>query len=115
MSPGAEVASLLVHYPGDGSSGRKPILLIGHMDVVDAIRSNRERDPFPLVQEDGYFFRRGTAGNKTGITMLTETFLRADTGRLYGLAAGLGPARKVNLASPTELSRRPDGKPAAYP
>ncbi len=76
LSTGEETASLVVRYRGDGSSGRKPILLLAHMDVVDAIPSDWERDPFTLVQEDGYFFGRGTSDNKCGVTMLTTTFLR---------------------------------------
>lgn len=76
LSTGEKVASLVVRYPGDDSSGRKPILLLAHMDVVDAIPSDWERDPFKLVQEDGYFFGRGTADNKGGVAILTATFLR---------------------------------------
>ncbi len=76
LSSGEESAALVVRYRGDGSSGQKPILLLAHMDIVDAIPSDWERDPFTLVQENGFFFGRGTADNKMGVTMLTETFLR---------------------------------------
>lgn len=76
LSTGEDAAVLVVRYSGDGSSGRKPILLLAHMDIVDAIPSDWERDPFTLIQEDGYFFGRGTADNKEGVTVLTETFLR---------------------------------------
>lgn len=76
LSTGEEAASLVVRYHGDGSSGKKPILLIAHMDVVDAIRSDWERDPFTLIEDDGFFFGRGTLDDKFGITTLTTTFLR---------------------------------------
>lgn len=76
LSTGEETASLVVRYRGNGLSGRKPILLIAHMDVVDAIASDWERDPFTLIEENGFFFGRGTMDNKMGVTMLTETFLR---------------------------------------
>ena len=76
LSSGEETASLVVRYRGDGSSGKKPVLLIAHMDVVDAIRSDWERDPFTLIEEDGYFFGRGTLDDKFGVTTLTTTFLR---------------------------------------
>jgi carboxypeptidase PM20D1 len=76
LSTGEEAASLVVRYQGDGSSGKKPILLIAHMDVVDAIASHWERDPFTLIEEDGFFFGRGTLDDKFGITTLTTTFLR---------------------------------------
>jgi acetylornithine deacetylase/succinyl-diaminopimelate desuccinylase-like protein len=53
LSTGEEAASLVVRYHGNGSAGKKPILLLAHMDVVDPISSDWERDPFTLVQEDG--------------------------------------------------------------
>src|SRR5210317_1104586 len=76
ISTGEEVAALVVRYRGNGLANKKPILLLAHMDVVDAIRSDWERDPFTLIEEDGFFFGRGTSDNKTGIAMLTTTFIR---------------------------------------
>lgn len=73
---GEESVGLVVRYRGDGSLGQKPILLVAHMDVVDALPEDWERDPFTLVEEDGYFFGRGTMDDKMGVTMLTTTFLR---------------------------------------
>ena len=73
---GEEVASLVVRYRGNGLSGRDPILLLAHMDVVDAMASDWERDPFTLIEEDGYFFGRGTLDNKLGIVSLTTAFQR---------------------------------------
>ena len=55
VSNGEEVASLVVRYRGNGLANKKPILLLAHMDVVDAIRSAWVRDPFTLIEEDGYF------------------------------------------------------------
>jgi acetylornithine deacetylase/succinyl-diaminopimelate desuccinylase-like protein len=76
--PREEVASLVVRYRGDGSGG-KPILLLGHMDVVTANPADWERDPFTLVEERGYFFGRGTFDNKHNIAALTATALRLKT------------------------------------
>ena len=73
---GEDIAGLVVRYRGDGSSNKKPILLIGHMDIVDALPDDWEKDPYKLIEEDGYFFGRGTLDNKMGITSLTTTFLR---------------------------------------
>jgi len=73
---GEEVASLVVRFRGNGLSGEKPILLLAHMDIVDAIPSDWERDPFRLIEEDGYFFGRGTLDNKLGIVSLTSAFQR---------------------------------------
>jgi acetylornithine deacetylase/succinyl-diaminopimelate desuccinylase-like protein len=56
--PVGDTASLIVRYRGDGSGGR-PIILMAHMDVVTAHRSDWQRDPFTLVEEGGYFFGRG--------------------------------------------------------
>ncbi len=76
ISTGEEVASLVVRYRGNGLSGRKPILLLAHMDIVDANPSDWERDPFTLIEENGYFFGRGTLDNKLGIVSLTSAFVR---------------------------------------
>ena len=76
ISTGENVASLVVRYRGNGLAGRKPILLLAHMDVVDAVRSDWVREPYELIEEDGFFFGRGTSDNKTGIAMLTATFRR---------------------------------------
>ena len=73
---GEQTASLVVRYRGDGGSGRSPVLLTAHMDVVDALPEDWERNPFTLIEEDGYFFGRGTADDKLGTTILTAVFLR---------------------------------------
>jgi len=43
-----------------GSGKRKPLLFIGHLDVVEARREDWTTDPFQLVEKDGYFYGRGT-------------------------------------------------------
>lgn len=90
-SEGEETASLVVRYRGDGSSGERPVLLLAHMDVVDALPQDWERNPFVLMEEDGYFFGRGSTDDKFGVTMLTATFLR-----LKG--EGFVPTRDLILA-----------------
>ena len=75
LLPVGETASLVVRYRGDGSGG-KPILLMAHMDVVAADPKDWKRDPFKLVEENGYFFGRGTSDVKDGVATLTATFLR---------------------------------------
>ena len=88
---GEETASLVVRYRGDGSSGKKPILLLAHMDVVDALPQDWERDPFTLIEENGYFFGRGSSDDKGGVATLTATFLRLK-------AEGYVPNRDLVLA-----------------
>ena len=75
-SDGDATQGLIVRYRGDGSSGEKPIVMLAHMDVVDALPEDWERDPFTLVEEGGYFFGRGTQDNKYGVANLTGTFIR---------------------------------------
>ena len=74
--PIGETAALIARYRGNGSSGKKPILLLGHMDVVEARPEDWERPPFELTQDDTYFFARGTIDNKFGVAQLTSTFIR---------------------------------------
>ena len=52
--PSGETAALVVRYRGSGKGG-KPILLLAHMDVVTAKPEDWKRDPFTLVEENGYF------------------------------------------------------------
>lgn len=74
--PVGETAALIARYRGDGSSGEAPILLLGHMDVVEALPQDWERPPFELTSDDEYFYARGTIDNKFGVAQLTSTFIR---------------------------------------
>ncbi len=74
--PLGETASLVARYRGDGSSGKAPILLLGHMDVVEALAKDWERPPFELTRDETYFFARGSVDNKFGVAQLTSTFIR---------------------------------------
>jgi len=71
-----EFATLIARYRGDGSSGKKPILFLGHMDVVEALDEDWVRPPFELTQDDVNFYARGTIDNKFGVSQLTSTFVR---------------------------------------
>ncbi|MEJ8566348.1 M20/M25/M40 family metallo-hydrolase [Elongatibacter sediminis] len=71
-----DLAALVVRYRGDGSSGEKPILFLGHMDVVEAYAEDWERPPFELTSDDTFFYGRGTIDNKFGVAQLTSTFIR---------------------------------------
>lgn len=73
--PYGETAAMVVRYRGDGSGG-KPIALMAHMDVVTAKPEDWQRDPFKLVEENGYFFGRGTEDIKSGVTVLAANFIR---------------------------------------
>jgi acetylornithine deacetylase/succinyl-diaminopimelate desuccinylase-like protein len=71
-----DLAALVVRYRGDGSSGERPILFLGHMDVVEAYDEDWERPPFQLTADDVNFYARGTIDNKFGVAQLTSTFIR---------------------------------------
>jgi acetylornithine deacetylase/succinyl-diaminopimelate desuccinylase-like protein len=59
-----------------GSGKRKPILFIGHLDVVEARREDWTTDPFQFVEKDGYFYGRGTNDMKAGDAILVTNFIR---------------------------------------
>jgi acetylornithine deacetylase/succinyl-diaminopimelate desuccinylase-like protein len=59
-----------------GSGKRKPLLFIGHLDVVEARREDWTTDPFQFVEKDGYFYGRGTEDMKEGDAILVANFIR---------------------------------------
>lgn len=69
-------AALVARYRGALGSKKKPILLLGHMDVVEANAEDWERPPFTLTKDDKYFYARGADDNKFGVAQLTSTFIR---------------------------------------
>ncbi len=71
-----DLAALIVRYRGNGSSGKKPILFLGHMDVVEAYEEDWERPPFTLTSDEINFYGRGTIDNKFGVAQLTSTFIK---------------------------------------
>jgi acetylornithine deacetylase/succinyl-diaminopimelate desuccinylase-like protein len=58
------------------SATAKPILLLAHLDVVEAKREDWTRDPFTLVEENGYFFGRGSADDKSMAAIWTDMLAR---------------------------------------
>lgn len=86
--PGDETAAMIVRWPAAKPSGKKPILLMAHMDVVEARREDWSMDPFQLVEKDGYFYGRGTSDIKQGITAVTTALLKLK-------AEGFKPTRDI--------------------
>ena len=66
--------NLVVRYPGSGA--RKPVLFIGHLDVVEARREDWTVDPFIFLEKDDYFYGRGTEDMKSGDALLVTSFIR---------------------------------------
>jgi acetylornithine deacetylase/succinyl-diaminopimelate desuccinylase-like protein len=59
-----------------GSGKRKPVLFIGHLDVVEARREDWTTDPFEFIEKDGYFYGRGTNDMKESDAILVTNFIR---------------------------------------
>ena len=74
--PKPPFAALVARYRGELGSRKKPVLLLGHMDVVEANPEDWERPPFTLTQDDKYFYARGADDNKFGVAQLISTFIR---------------------------------------
>ena len=66
--------NLVVRLHGTGK--HKPVLLIGHIDVVEAHREDWNLDPFKLTEQDGYFYGRGTSDMKGDDAIMVATLLR---------------------------------------
>lgn len=74
-----------------GSGASRPLLLLAHIDVVEARREDWLRDPFKLVEEDGYFYARGASDDKAMAAIYTALMLRF-------AQEGLRPTRDLILA-----------------
>ncbi|MEO8336679.1 MAG: M20/M25/M40 family metallo-hydrolase [bacterium] len=81
--------NLVVRYRGRGQG--KPILLLAHLDVVAALRSDWTIDPFVLTEKDGYFYGRGSGDDKSMASIFVANMLRDKK-------EGWVPARDVILA-----------------
>ena len=72
--PNERKKNLVVRLRGTGQ--RRPVLLIGHLDVVEAPREDWSTDPFKLTEKDGYFYGRGTLDMKSGDAIMSAALLR---------------------------------------
>jgi len=87
-NPGNKTAALVVRWPAAKPSGKKPILIMAHMDVVEAKAADWSMDPFKFVEKDGYFYGRGTSDIKQGVTAVTTALLKLR-------AQGFKPSRDI--------------------
>ncbi len=81
---------LVAILPGTSKTA-KPILLLAHLDVVEAKREDWTRDPFKLVEENGYFYARGAADDKSMAAIWADDMVRFKT-------AGYKPKRTIKMA-----------------
>ena len=74
LGPNERKGNLVARLHGSGRE--KPVLIIGHLDVVEARRADWSTDPFQFVEKDGYFYGRGTQDMKVNDAILITTFIR---------------------------------------
>jgi acetylornithine deacetylase/succinyl-diaminopimelate desuccinylase-like protein len=126
--PGDKTAALIVRWRSPRAI-RKPMLILGHMDVVEAKREDWKFDPFVFREADGYFYGRGASDMKNGdvattmaaVKMMSEGF-RPDRDIIFfysgdeetmGRGATLGSTTWRNLTN-AEFGLNADGGCANY-
>jgi acetylornithine deacetylase/succinyl-diaminopimelate desuccinylase-like protein len=70
-----QTAALIARWPSAHAT-KKPLLILAHMDVVEALPSDWTTDPFKLVEKDGYFYGRGSGDDKGGLVPVTVALLK---------------------------------------
>ncbi|HMF01898.1 MAG TPA: M20/M25/M40 family metallo-hydrolase [Terriglobia bacterium] len=74
LGPHDRKGNLVARYRGAGR--RKPLLLVAHLDVVEAVRDDWSVDPFKFLEKDGFFWGRGTTDDKAMAAVWVATFIR---------------------------------------
>jgi acetylornithine deacetylase/succinyl-diaminopimelate desuccinylase-like protein len=74
VGPESRNRNLVVRYRGSGA--KAPVLLLAHLDVVEARPEDWSFPPFKLTEKDGFFYGRGTSDDKDGATTLSSAVLR---------------------------------------
>ena len=126
--PGDKTEALIVRWRSPHAT-KKPMLILGHMDVVEAKRSDWKYDPFEFREEGGYFYGRGTSDMKNGdvattmaaVKLISEGF-KPDRDIIFfysgdeeteGRGATLGASTWRNLTD-AEFGLNADGGCASY-
>jgi acetylornithine deacetylase/succinyl-diaminopimelate desuccinylase-like protein len=76
LSSGPRDGNLVARLRGSGVGGRKPILLLAHLDVVAARREDWTLDPFTFTEKDGYYYGRGTSDDKAMAAIFVANLIR---------------------------------------
>jgi acetylornithine deacetylase/succinyl-diaminopimelate desuccinylase-like protein len=76
LGPNQRKGNLVARYRGRAGSTKKPVLVIGHTDVVEAKREDWTTDPFVFTEKDGYFYGRGTQDMKESDAASVAAFIR---------------------------------------
>src|SRR3954464_4385542 len=126
--PGDQTAPLIVRWRSAHAT-KKPMLILGHMDVVEAKREDWKYDPFVFREEGGYFLGRGSSDMKNGdvattmaaVKLMSQGF-KPDRDIIFfysgdeetrGVGATLGSTKWRNLTD-AEFGLNADGGCAAY-
>ena len=92
-----------------GTGKHKPVLLIGHLDVVEANREDWTADPFKFTEKDGYFYGRGTSDMKGDDAIMVASLLRMKRKATSPTATSSWRSRRTRKAAaamaPTGCSR----------
>lgn len=108
IQPFAGTAFLIARFPGTDPT-KKPIVISGHMDVVEAMPEDWTRDPFTAVVENGYVYGRGAADNKFDLSAMVVTLANL---RKQGWKPGrdvilaLSGDEETSMKTSAELARR---------
>jgi acetylornithine deacetylase/succinyl-diaminopimelate desuccinylase-like protein len=89
LGPDTRKGNLVARLRGSGA--RRPILLLAHIDVVEAKKEDWSTDPFKLVEQDGYFYGRGTSDDKAMAAIFVANLTRYKQ-------EGFVPGRDIILA-----------------
>jgi acetylornithine deacetylase/succinyl-diaminopimelate desuccinylase-like protein len=76
LGPNDRKGNMVARYRGKPGSKLKPLLIIGHLDVVEARREDWSTDPFQFVEQGGYYYGRGTQDMKVSDAIVVTDFIR---------------------------------------
>ncbi len=76
IGPKDRKGNLVARYRGKPGSRLKPVLIIAHLDVVEARPEDWSTDPFQFVEKDGYYYGRGTQDMKVNDAIIVANFVR---------------------------------------
>ena len=76
IGPNDRKGNMVARYRGRAGSKLRPVLIIGHLDVVEARREDWSTDPFKFIEKDGYYYGRGTQDMKEADAIAVTDLIR---------------------------------------